>query len=176
MAFRTETKHIDSMSVSLKSLSFSQPVELSSDGAFERRRRLNIRHLAATGTEEVVMVLSEILGKLEASELIVGGNTPDDSGRLEIDEVAIRRASGQLGKAIRNVVDANRVPCADNHIDDRATSGRIALINFPKSILDLNMEIITGLLRGHATHCRPFQDWFQGPSGKAYRCPSCSSA
>ena len=54
------------------------------DGAFETRTGRDVDHFAAKRAEQVVMVMSEILRELKASELIVRGDASNDAGELQI--------------------------------------------------------------------------------------------
>ena len=50
--------------------------------------------------EEMVVVLGEVLGQLEARELVVGRDAPHHAGGLEVDQVAVGGAARQLGQAV----------------------------------------------------------------------------
>jgi hypothetical protein len=76
-----------------------------------------------------MVVLGEVLGELEPSELVAGCHSPDEPGRLQVDEVPVGRAAGELGKPPGDVTDADRVARAREQLDDGAPTGRVALID-----------------------------------------------
>jgi len=146
MAGRADAEDIDAVAVGLESLGFGEAIELPGDGAFESLRRWNVAHLPATRTQEMVMVFGEILGQLEPREFVVGSDAPDDSGRLEVEEVPIGGASGEVGKLFSDVVDADGMAGAGEQPDDGAPAARIALVDATQSILDLGVKIVRHLL------------------------------
>ncbi len=73
--------------------------------AFETGRCGNVFDRAAFDADEVVVVPGEIFGQLVAGELVVGDDPPDGPGRFENDQVAVRRALGQLGLGVEDLVN-----------------------------------------------------------------------
>jgi hypothetical protein len=90
------------MALGLKPLGGGQAVELLGDDALERRRRGDVAHLTAVGAQEVVVVLGQVFGQLEPSELVVSGHSADDPGRLEVEEVPVGGASRKIGEKPRS--------------------------------------------------------------------------
>ena len=85
------------------------------------------------------MMLCEVLGQLEAGEVVVGGNAPHHPRRLKVRKVPIGGTSGEVGKPLRDIVDAHGVAGAHQHVDDGAPSVGIALIATAKSAFDNGM-------------------------------------
>ena len=71
--------------------------------------RGDVGDLAAAHAEEMVVVFGEVLGQLEAGELVAGRHPPHQPGAPEVDEVAVGGAAGQVGQAVGDVADAHRV-------------------------------------------------------------------
>lgn len=97
------------MTVRLEPLRLGESIDGGRHASLEGRGRCDIDDLSATGAEEMVVVFCELLGKLIASELVVGGDAPDHACDLEIDEVSISGAPGQIRSPISDVADADRV-------------------------------------------------------------------
>ena len=62
------------------------------DSLFEGGGWRHVDHPPTTGAEKMMVVLGQILGKLESRELVARRNAPDHSGALEINEMPVRRA------------------------------------------------------------------------------------
>ena len=75
------------------------------------------------------MMVRQIFGEFEASELVTGGDSPDHTGSLKIREMAIRRTSRDVRNCASDVRDAHRIAelCQEFH-DGLATAG-VTLIN-----------------------------------------------
>jgi hypothetical protein len=101
------------------------------------------------GTEEMVVVFRKLLGKLIASELVVGGDAPDHACNLEIEEVSVRGAPGQIRSPISDIADADRVARADEQLDNRTPTGGVALVSAPKAVLDDVVEVAGGVRARH---------------------------
>ncbi len=85
----------------------------------ERRRRRHIDYLSALHTMKVVVMLGEILGKLEASEIVVGSYAPDKAKGLQVRQVTVGRAGWKIGKTVCDIADAHRMAGIDEEVDDR---------------------------------------------------------
>jgi len=129
------------MAVGLETLHVCQAVELLSDGPLEGIRGRDVAHLAATRAEEMVVVLGEILRQLEPCEVVVGGDPPHDPGCLKVDQMAVRGAPRQVRPPIGYVADAHRVTRAHEHLDDRAPSRGVALVDTSQSALDHTVQV-----------------------------------
>ena len=75
-----------------------------------------------------MVVFGQILGQLETGKLIVGDDPADEPGRLQVDEVAVGRASRQIGEALGNLGDTHRIARRTKQSDDGAPAGGITLI------------------------------------------------
>ena len=62
------------------------------DGLLEGEGGRHVDNPSATGAEKMMVVLGQILSKLEPRELVARRNAPDHSGALEINEMPVRRA------------------------------------------------------------------------------------
>ena len=145
MARGAEAKHIDTVAVRQKSLGVGQAVQLFGNGAFERGRWCDVAHLSAPRTQEMVVVFGEVLGQLETGELVVGGDASDDPGSLEVEQVPVCGASGEIGEELGDVVDADGMTGVHEHLNDGLSPGRISLVDSAESILDLGVQV-TGCL------------------------------
>jgi hypothetical protein len=142
MAVGAETDHVYAMSVGLESLGAREMVELLGDGPFEGDRRGDVTHLAAVGAKEMVVVLGEILGELESSELVVGCDAPYEPGGLEVDEVPVSGAPGEIGETLCDVSDADGMAGAHEHLDDCAPATRVALVDPAQASLDHGVKVL----------------------------------
>ena len=77
----------------LKPLGLGEAIELLGDGVFERHRGGDVAHLPAVGAKEMVVVFREVLGELEAVELVAGRDAPNEARRLQIGRTSVRRIS-----------------------------------------------------------------------------------
>ena len=96
----------------------------------------------------------EVLGKLETGELVAGRDAPNEARRLQIGEVSVGRAPGEIGEAVRDVADTHRVAGRPEQLDDGASAGRVPLLDEPQARLG---DLVQGPLevsRGHHAHPR----------------------
>src|SRR3954466_5456686 len=84
----------------------------SLEGALDLRldpgRQREVLDGAAGRADQVVMMLGQVLGQLEAGELPSAEHPPNDSGLFEQREVAVGRALGQSVLRIQQLGDAQR--------------------------------------------------------------------
>ena len=113
----------------VKALLQCEIVDHGRHGRLEGRTRGHVDDFAAERTEQMVVVMREVLSQLKASELIVGGDSSYDPGALEIREVAVGGASRHVGNGARDVRDAERTAGRGEKFDDRLTTTRVALID-----------------------------------------------
>jgi len=66
------------------------------------------------------MVFGQILGELEECEVAVRADRTDRANGLQINEVAVGRTSGDVGRPAFNVADAGGPPQRQQHLDDGA--------------------------------------------------------
>ena len=78
----------------LESFGRRELVDGPGDGSLEGVAGCDVDDSAAARAQEVVVVLGEVLGQLEAGELVVGRDASDHPGDLEVDEVAVGGAAG----------------------------------------------------------------------------------
>ena len=88
------------------------------------------------------MVLGEVFGQLEAGELVVGGDPPDEPGGVQVGQVPVGGAAWQAGEALGDVTDAHRVAGADQQVDDGPPAAGVALVDPAQAAL------------AHAVQCR----------------------
>jgi hypothetical protein len=93
----TESENVNPVAVGSEAFRVGEGVELIGDGALEGSRGGDVDDLPAPGAEEVMVVLGQVLDQLEAGELIVGGYPTDNRSSLQVDQVAVGAASGQVG-------------------------------------------------------------------------------
>ncbi len=95
----------------------------------------------------MMMVLGEILGKLEAGELVVGRDPADHARGLEIDQVSIRRTAREVGKPVRNVTNTHRMTDRHEQVDDGSATWGVTLIDASEACLDQGMQVVGHPLR-----------------------------
>jgi len=132
-ALSTDTEHVESVTVRLETLRLGELLNSAGDASLEFRRRRHVGDLPAAHTQQMMVVLGEILGELETSELVVGRHSPHEAGALEVDEVAIGRAARKLRQLAGDVTDADGVPGGGEQLDDSAPAGRVSLIDAAKA-------------------------------------------
>ena len=71
------------------------------DRPLEAGRHGEVAHRTAARADQVVVVLGEVLGQLEAGPLVGRDDLLDDAGPLEDRQVAVDGALGQVGSALR---------------------------------------------------------------------------
>ena len=95
----------------MKALLGGELFDDSVDRSLEGRRRSDVDDPSTAGAEQMVVVLGQVFGQFEAGELVTGRDAPDHPGALEVDEVAIGRASRYVRELGGDVRDADRWPC-----------------------------------------------------------------
>ena len=106
----------------------------------ERGRGSDVDDATADRAQQVVVVLGQILGQLEAGELVVGRDAPHDTGTLEVDKVPVGGAPRDLRKLRRDVGDAHRVAQRRQELHERPPAGGVALVDAAQPDLDDVME------------------------------------
>ena len=66
------------------------------------------------------MVFGQILGELEECEVAVRADRTDRANGLQINEVAVGRTSGDVGRPAFNLANAGAPPQRQQHLDDGA--------------------------------------------------------
>src|SRR5215472_15468042 len=146
---------VEAVAVRLEALGVGELADRLGHLVLEGGREGDVGDLAAVDAQQMMVVLGQILGELEAGELIVGGDPPDQPGGLEVDQVPVGGAAGQVGQAFGDVADAHRVPRADQQLDDRAASRGVPLIYPAQAALGRVMQFAGYPL---SWHCRPPAD------------------
>jgi len=82
LAFGAKPEDVEPVAVRLEPLLGGKLVDGLGDVALEAGGRRDVDDFAAAGAEEVVMVFGEVLGQLEAAELVVSRHAPDHPGDL----------------------------------------------------------------------------------------------
>ena len=81
---------------------------------------------SAARAQQVMMMLGQVLGELEAGELVAGRDAADDPGGLQVDEMTVGGAARQVRQAAGDLPDADGVVRAGEQADDRPSPGRWA--------------------------------------------------
>jgi hypothetical protein len=92
-----------------------------------------VLHAAAGRADEVVVVLGEVLGQLEAGELVARDDAVDHTGALEDPEVPVRRALGEVTGGPEQLGEGDRPLGLLQRLDERAPVGGVALVVRPQS-------------------------------------------
>ena len=88
-----------------------------------------------------MVMLGEILGELEASEVAVGEDASHHAGPLEHDEIAVERALRERRIVVEELGDAPGPVGGLEQVDDRPPSRCVALIYCPHSARHEHMQI-----------------------------------
>ncbi len=76
---------------------------------FEAGREGHVDDLAAVDAQQVVVVLGEVFGQLEAGEFVVGGDSAYQARGVQVGQVPVGGAvRWQPGEALGDVFDASR--------------------------------------------------------------------
>ncbi len=92
-----------------------------------------VLHAATARAHEVVVVLGQVLGQLEAGELVARDDAVHDAGALEDAEVAVGRALGQVTGGAEQLGEGDRPVGALERLDEGAAIGGVALVVRPQS-------------------------------------------
>src|SRR5579875_3195075 len=107
LAGGTGAKDVQAVVVRREAVGTSQPGQVLLHGVLELRRGGYVDDPPAARAEQVVVVvLGQVLGQLEAGELVVGAHAPDNPGLLQVHQVTVGGAAGQLGRQRGDVADA----------------------------------------------------------------------
>jgi len=87
------------------------------------------------------MMVGEIFGELEASELIPGGDPPHDTGTLEIGKMPIGGTPRHVGYRVGNIRDAHGVAEGGQEFHDGLATSGVTLVDSLKVHLYEFMEI-----------------------------------
>jgi hypothetical protein len=82
------------VTVRLEALGLGELIDGLGHTSLERGGRSYVDDLSAVDTEEVMVVLGEVLGELEAGELVVGRDSADQPHDLKVDKMAVGGAAG----------------------------------------------------------------------------------
>lgn len=113
-----------------------QLVDRAADLALEGRAGRHVGDLAAADTEEVVVMFGEVLGQLEARELVTRRDPAHHSGALQVNEVPVGRAAGELRQAVSDVTDADRVAGVGQELDKSAAPRGVPQVRSSQPGLD----------------------------------------
>jgi len=141
-----DAEHIEAVAVRLEALGVGEPADGGGCLVLEQGRKGHVNDLAAVDAQQVMVVLGEFLGQLEAGELVVGGDPPDEPCGVQIDQVPVRRAAWQVREPLGNVADADGMAGADKQVDNRPPPGGVALIDPAQPALDLAVHVAGHLL------------------------------
>jgi len=103
------------------------PVERSFQRSLELLGNVHITHLAASRTDEVVVVPDQVLGQLVPPELLIRHQPSHHPGLLERGEVPVDRALFETGAAREDVRDRDRAPRVGEQLDQSPTLRRVPL-------------------------------------------------
>src|SRR5512132_1334940 len=103
------------------------PVERSFERSLELLGNVHITHLAASRTDEVVVVADQDLGQLVPPELLVRHQPAHHPSLLERGEVPVDRALFETGAAREDVRDRHRAPRVGEQLDQSPTLRRVPL-------------------------------------------------
>jgi hypothetical protein len=120
------------------------------DRSFDAVRRREILDATAVRTDQVVMVLGEILSQLVARELVVGEHPVHDARLLEYDEVPVHRALGQTSPLGKDLRDREGAVGGGEHFHDVAPTRGHALSLLRESAGDRVAQIFFRGALGHA--------------------------
>ena len=81
--------------------------------------QLEVGHQAAVGAQQVVVVAGQVLGQLEAGELVDGHDAPDHAGLGQHGQGAVGRALGQGGVVLEDLGDGQGSPGDLEGVDHR---------------------------------------------------------
>ena len=133
VAVGADAENVEAMAVGAEAFGLGKLLDGVGDALLEGCRWSDVGDLAAVDTEKVVVVLGEVLGKLEASELVIGGDAPNEPGDLQVEEMAVRRAARQVREPPGDVTDTDGVACTREQIDAGSPAGRVPLIDAAKA-------------------------------------------
>ena len=120
-----DAEHIEAVALRFETLRGGQLVDGQRDLALEIGTRRDVAHLAAAHAQQMVVVLGQVLGQLEAGELVAGRDAADEAGGLQVGQVAVGGAPGQIGESVGDVADADRVTGVTEQLDDGPAPDRV---------------------------------------------------
>src|SRR6476619_4153932 len=109
------------------------PVERSFERSLELLGNVHITHLAASRTDEVVVVADQVLGQLVPPELLIRHQPAHHPGLLERGEVPVDRALFETGATREDVRDRHGAPRVGEQLDQSPTLRRVPLAGRPES-------------------------------------------
>jgi hypothetical protein len=169
----TETEDVESVALRLESFGFCESVDSGGHASLEGGGWGDVCDLATVGAKKVVVVFGELLSQLIAGELVVGGDASHHTGDLEVDKVAVGRAARQIWETVSDVANADRVPGANQKLDDGPAAGGVALVGPAQTILHDIVDVVGSVECGH----RRFTSDRKGTNVRANNWPTvqCSS-
>jgi hypothetical protein len=141
--------HVEGVRRRFETLLRRQFVDHSRDRRLEGGARRHVDDPSAGRADQVVVMVGEVLGELEARELVAGGDAPHHAGALEVGEVAVGRAARHVGDVVGDVGDAGRVAQGGEQFDDRLAPGGVALVHAAQMDFDQFVQIVDRRGSGH---------------------------
>jgi hypothetical protein len=141
-----ESEYVQAVAVRLEALGVGELADGLGCLLLEGCRERDVDDFAAVHAEQVVVVLGEVLGKLEPGELVARGNATDEPGGVQVGQMPVGGAAGQAGETLGDVTDAHRMAGADKQIDNGAPAAGIALVDQAQAALDDTVHVIGYLL------------------------------
>lgn len=124
------------------------------DRSFDCRRRGKILDATTARADEMVMVRSEIFGELEARELVVRDDPPDDVRLLEHDEIAVHGALREPPPVPQHFGDREWTVGAREDLDEALADRRHPLLVRVQTVAHdlvelLDLERVMRVVRRH---------------------------
>jgi hypothetical protein len=89
----------------------------------------------------MMVMMSEILGELKSSELVVRRDAPNHARELQVREVSIGGAARNVREGVGDVRDAHRAAERGEQRDDSLSPRGVALVDAAKVTLDEFVEL-----------------------------------
>jgi hypothetical protein len=109
----------------------------------------DVGYPAAARAQQVVVVLDQVLGQLEAGELVAGRDAANNPGSLQVDEMTVGGAARQVRKTAGDLTDTDRMTRAGQQADDRPPSGGVPLVDAAQPLLGQLVQITVVLQARH---------------------------
>jgi zinc/manganese transport system substrate-binding protein len=118
------------MMVGVERVLLGHPTQREVELPFDVVGEGEVTHRAAVGADQMVVMFGQVFGQLVSSELVGRDDAVDHPGLLEYPEVAIGRGLRQRRLAFEDAGDRQGSIDGGQHIDQRLTPTRIALIQY----------------------------------------------
>jgi hypothetical protein len=149
LADTAEAEHVEAVAVGLEAFGVGELCDGAGDLLFETGGEGDVGDFAAVDAQQVVVVLGEVFGELEAGVFVAGGDLPDEPGGLEVGQVPVGGAAGQAGEVLGDVFDAHGVAGGDEQLDDGPPPAGVALVDPAQAVLGHAVHVVGHLLGRH---------------------------